>query len=346
MTISYNMLQMFGPKPSELPSNRNPRAGYHEDYDKEYFNYIVPPLRRKCRGLREIMFGCRYQPFAGTGATWRVEFDQPVADINQSHELDTGRIEHIRYLDHHLADGPPTAFVNPPVPPSPGYTVNHFFDLWTYPTQPFPSALSELWLSVIRDHPMYAHIYGAVHFFNLPINLQLLETIYERQATVGNAGRLEYVKSSGISPFDLRDFQRFAVIASTSLHTLHLFDDEDRPQERTMLSFRDLPALIHIIETHLPTLEDLRLSVKDIGAAEAICAPLLHADSLKFGGKIRRLKLNVDGVQEEPAPPTFNLIRYLSCLLAPDAELGISPTVLQHLLFDDEQTSYHKYLRQ
>jgi hypothetical protein len=194
MTITETMSNLFGPYHSADPDSMDPRAGYRERVNEGLFNLVVPALRRRCKALTRIKSGDQYQPFAGRGSSWDVVMEQGSAlshPDTPDPQLESGHIDHVRFLYCPFENGPPTEEWWSPKPPS-VYTIRSSIDLMIYATDALPTPLQQRWVPAIRDSPVFANIYGGIDLSSIPCSLDLLERIYERQALAGDAHRLVY----------------------------------------------------------------------------------------------------------------------------------------------------------
>ncbi|KAI9633806.1 uncharacterized protein MKK02DRAFT_38464 [Dioszegia hungarica] len=279
-------------------------------YNPELTRLVIPPLRKKFPNLQGVHFGTYYTQLGAP--VWRINFNRPVPSANPPPRgvpttykdgLDLGgNLFIVHCYIPKLSDFPYSVGAEPLEAPWRHFGGDLFFDVQ------FQSADPELGPGTL---------YEAIDLAELPVLMEDLTRLYQRQIDYGSPYRLKSIQAMFCSPCRLEDFQLFAHVASHSLVQLQLaggFRDD------VLLSFKDLPVMIETITTLPPQLEQLWIALKGIDTAEEDCKGLLNAQTLRDGGTLKILYIFTDTIPG----PLWNLIRAVSPMCAANAQVDIS----------------------
>lgn len=168
------------------------------------------------------------------------------------------------------------------------------------------SLSSEQWNKVLLKDSRFEHIYKAVDFDDVAIDMATIRHLCLLQSRNGHPdrSRIEYFNAPSATPFVIDEFRSLA-IASNSLSYLNLGRSSD-------LSYDDLGDLITIIRSELPVLRTLELSIRDFDDVESDCSDLLSPTTIRTGGTIKNLTMHGSRTGEGNL---YNTLRSLSALV-------------------------------
>lgn len=190
-------------------------------YRPDLVSMIVPPLYRKFPSLRTIIFGSPYYTSNEVffGQSWIVRIPFRPSSKERSREPNMlGNITVYHRSSYYIATLPPKSFLSSP-PPSCRFTINDRYDLSLCETtccrggSPRPSLYGE-WGLALAHNECFGDLYKSLDTGGVEISLDTLISIYLRQSARGHMDRLERIKVTCLSSWDLGDFQRFAIVAS------------------------------------------------------------------------------------------------------------------------------------
>lgn len=305
---------------------------YLKFYHPELLELIIPPLRLKCSRLRKIQFGTQrpttYMAFWVISLAG-VEEDPPGerAKILKEEGIEG---EHIDYMVSYTPrvtglppDMPPKgSYFSCPLPPKPAWTIRRSFDLYLIPSDILVDGeLADKWAKAFKEGEDFDHLNEVIDFSNLPIDLDTITDIYNRQISSGHRPRLSSISALHINPYSISDFQTLAKIAGSSLTSLDLHNcwRQRYSEERTNILFDDLPELTHIIRKYLPNLSKLWIAMSGIEKAEPVCKGMLTSSTLEEVGSISDLRITTAKYRG----PLFNTIRCLSSITSREAKVWI-----------------------
>jgi hypothetical protein len=314
-TVSYELKRKFSPLRSEL-----------WPYQPFTFNRLVQKLRQKCPNMRAVKFGRGQFGWSenirsgrddsyGYCTEWTAHLDR-----DASSDPSCNIVEFQRIARHYLDSAPPT-YIECPHAPSAHYSARLRFDLELNSASGTP--LTEDWLKSLRNDTLWADLYTQISVDELPITLDDLGTLYQRQIAAGHSTRLQDIQATGVEPWSAYQFEGFASIASASLVSLNFVSILGREYHLrpSAISFADLPSLSRSIRTHLPNLKKLQLFVKHIDTAEDVCKGALRSTMLGAHGSLTSLRI----YSEKPtrSVPLFNTLRSLIGLMVADGNIVV-----------------------
>lgn len=278
------------------------------EYHPELIDVITPFLRRKCPGLKRIIFGQHHEYSHFGYPSWSVEFGTPPNSDISRHPSDFVDIVHTVELKSLPTAAQVTNIEDISVPSS--YHLRSRFDLKISSSG---SRESEGWNVLLRKNPLFAKIYKAVDFGRIGIDLQTIISLCQRQRQAGHCQLLEYISARSAAPYSIYDFQSLANVVPPSLSELTLccaVKDAD-------MSFTDLEDLISMVRTSPRNLRKLAITMKDMEIAESICADFLSEDTIRTGGNLCELE-----IQGNASPvPMFNTLRCCSAMMRLDCKI-------------------------
>lgn len=307
-------------KKEEVPDARDTEEAsrYLNNYHLETYNLIVPPLLTSCPKLLRILFGGPYDHFGRQ--SWVVEFGPNRFSPEKS----------LIKLSSHLKVSPrsPPKDRRPLASP-PNTEIIRRFDFSVMPEDKAPSEESALeWKKALKEGSFFGKIYKAIKLGSIPLTIDDLIHLYQRQIDAGYAARLQHISALNVSPYDISELGSLARISGGGLRVLilakecPLYEDEDGTsyEDGIKLSFDDLPSLISLVRNDLPNLEILHLNMKGIESAEEKCKDLLHPDILEIGGTLKDLVINT--ASDETF--VYNILRVCCQLVRADGEIAIN----------------------
>lgn len=206
-------------KPRE---RRDATAEFLSIYRTEVFKLVVPPMLRKCPGLRVMHLGAERRPFGGQ--SWTVRFDPPGVISNDS--LGSGHIDFYETLcAEQRSSLTSVTAVKAPEPPSQNYTISLRFDLSMeepYVRMGTTRFINKQWSEALGRDPAFGHIHKAVGLGDVEITFADLASLYARQISLGYTERLEVINAPYIAPWAVTDLRSFSVVAGATLTSLDL----------------------------------------------------------------------------------------------------------------------------
>jgi hypothetical protein len=281
------------------------QAAWLRNYRPDMVNVLLPPLRKKCKNLRQVSFE-KAEPEPFDDPSWIVYLDSSLEDDEDGSGALSGSIDYIHSETYSLSTSPPSD-IPPPTAPS-GFQINNRFDPTLTAGGEGQIPLYGQWLLALREAPCFAKLHASIALGDLPLTFDDLIVIYERQASSRRGQRLEEVDAPGITPC-LAGFRSFARVASSSLTKLVLADSYD--EHRTSLSIGEINLLVPLIRYEFPHLDHLALALHGVDRAEAICQDLLYNGMLGDIGTLTHLDIYVAPTKTH----CFNVVRYLGILV-------------------------------
>lgn len=244
--------------------------GYSCGYHGGSPNRMVIQLLGLCPKLRAIRFMKHLQPLGFGPEIWTVRIERNAATRSDASRPVFGQSPGDKaHVDHTISHGlslsspPPSKPFACPEPPSALFTITTRFD-FTFTTGRDGSyrAYADRWITALREHPSFARIYKQANFGVLPIALDDIGALYQRQIDGGWANRLEVITAPRIESWSLHQFDAFGSLCGSTLTTLILADKYT--PSNTEISFNDIPELTTTIERLLPLLRVFHVSMSGI----------------------------------------------------------------------------------
>lgn len=301
-------------------------TAFLKQYHPEVLDLILLYLLKKCSGLRSVMFGSDYVSFGPE--SWVLYLDQRPSTETSPLPPSSGRIKFIKTVEISL-DQDPSFPLDPPSATDKRYVSHSLFDLSLHSDKELGRDPIHLlkWLTAFREETRLGSLHKAIDLGGLPVTLEDLGNLFTQQASTGSPSRLDTIVARQISPWQTYEFENFANIAYASLTSLVLAQSTSHESlVHTEISFDNLAAITAIVLVSLPGLSKFWFALAGGREAEATCAQMLHKRSLEHGGTILDLEIFLCGVHSRDVKTNrfFNVVRAVSGLCRPDAEINIS----------------------
>jgi hypothetical protein len=297
-----------------IPSNRyreEETEVYLQQYEPSVINALVSSLQAKCENVRIILMGAEYAAFGKD--SWDIHLVRKDRDaMGNGGEGDAdgkdGHIDVNRTVTFDPSSEPPTTMDVPPLPDR--LSVRWRYDLNLYhhpgtnifkPARPFVGTYVDRWLKMLREASWPLAV-RAVHLDCLPVTLDDLGELYERQISAGCARRLETIIAPCLVAWSVDQLSSFSLLAGSSLTSLDLVTSSYLERSfNTKVSFADLPSITTIVRDHLPNLNTLRIALLGIETAEADCRAATKEGLLNESGSVRDLRIVTAELDDIPS---------------------------------------------
>lgn len=310
---------------------------YLQQYEPSVVNALVPSLQAKCENVRVILMGAEYTFMAFGKDSWEIHLVRKDGDAEgkvEEGEPDgkDGYIDINRTVTFDPSSEPPMTIDAPPLPDR--LSVRWRYDLNLYhhrgtnifkPARPFVGTYVDQWLKTLREASWPLAV-RAVHLDFLPVTLDHLGELYERQISAGWARGLETIIAPCLVAWSVDQLSSFSLLAGSSLTSLDLVTSSYLERSfNTTVSFADLPSMTTIVRDHLPNLNTLRIALLGIETAECDCRAATKEGILNESGSVRDLRIVT--AELDNTPPLFNTVRYASrmCTAIGNAGIAIGP---------------------
>jgi hypothetical protein len=227
----------------------------------------VSLLVAECSTLRKITFGPPYLPFGHD--FWEVHILSRNPD---SPARFTAHIDHCRNARLYLSKLPQKEILPLPTP-SDDYTISCRLDLDMIAPEGYPYRRNApAWMAALADAPYFGDLYQAVELGRLPVTIDHLIRLYQRQIDKGYKERLAIMIANRAPSWYPADLRRLGEVCGATLTTLKLANKYS--PYRSGCAFPELPELVSIIRQYLPNLHTFHFSLRGVEQAEAACRGL------------------------------------------------------------------------